>query len=84
MSFDKNNIVLGVEVHQLKLSTEKQDEITAIQTTSVFICFHLWSFAQSYDMTSLKRQLITKSCFILLYLLIKQNSIWDSVLSTKN
>ena len=40
MSFDKNNIVLGVEVHQLKLSTEKQDEITAIQTTSVFICGH--------------------------------------------
>lgn len=23
MSFDKNNIVLGVEVHQLKLSTQK-------------------------------------------------------------
>ena len=23
MSFDKNNIVLGVEVHQLKLSTKK-------------------------------------------------------------
>ena len=40
MSFDKNNIVLGVEVHQLKLSTEKQDEITAIQTTSVFIFGH--------------------------------------------
>ena len=40
MSFDKNNIVLGVEVHQLKLSTEKQDEITTTQSTSVLICGH--------------------------------------------